>query len=290
MDMDIWAQIIINSIITGAIYALIVLGFNLIYWVTKFFNIAHGVYAVVAAYTVYFMYTTKGFNVYLSISAAILVAGLAGLLSDKLVFVKLRKRNASGMTMFVASLGIFTVLQAVVALIFTNQYRMLRKTYAVGKTFNVLGGVITETHLIVIVVVFITLAALILMRDKTGFGRAVKAIGDDEEVAKIVGINTNKIIAAVFFIGAASTGIGGILIGFDTGMMPASGMSLLLNAVTASIIGGAGNIYGGLLGSFMLGFAQNASVWWISGEWQDAIAFVMLIVFLLFRPRGIFGE
>ncbi|MEW6601289.1 MAG: branched-chain amino acid ABC transporter permease [Nitrospirota bacterium] len=288
--MDIWAQIIINSIITGAIYALIVLGFNLIYWVTKFFNIAHGVYAVVAAYTVYFMYTTKGSNVYLSIIAAILAAGLAGLLSDRFVFLPLRKRTASGMTMFVASLGIFTVLQAVVALIFTNQYRMLRKTYTAGKTFNILGGVITETHCIVIIVVFVTLAVLIILRDRTKFGRAVKAIGDDEEVAKIVGINTNKIIATVFFIGAASTGIGGILIGFDTGMMPASGMSLLLNAVTASIIGGAGNILGGLLGSFMLGFAQNASVWWISGEWQDAIAFVMLIIFLLFRPRGIFNE
>ncbi len=288
--MDIWAQIIINSIITGAIYALIVLGFNLIYWVTKFFNIAHGVYAVVAAYTVYFMYTKSGLNIYLSIFTGILLAGVAGLLSDKLVFVKLRKRNASGMTMFVASLGIFTVLQAVVALIFTNQYRVLRKVFTGGKSYEVLGGVITETHFIVIIIVLATLAGLILMRDKTKFGRAVKAIGDDEDVAKIVGINTNRIIGFVFFIGAASTGIGGILIGFDTGMMPASGMSLLLNAVTASIIGGAGNIYGGLLGSFMLGFAQNAAVWWISGEWQDAIAFVMLIIFLLFRPRGILGE
>lgn len=288
--MDIVIQLIINSIIAGAIYALIALGFNLVYWVTKFFNIAHGVYAVIAAYTVYYMYTTHGYNMYLSICTGVLLAGIAGVVSDKFIFIKLRKRNASPMTMFVASLGLFTVLQAVVAIMFTNQFRILTESFVSGKSYRFLGGVVTQTHLIIMITVLLMLAILIFMRDRTKFGKAVKAIGDDEEVAKVIGIDTDHIIGHVFFIGSLFAGVGGILIGFDIGIMPTMGMGLLLKAVTASIIGGVGNIYGGLLGAFLIGFAENFGVWQISGEWKDAISFAMLIVFLLFRPRGILGD
>ena len=122
---------------------------------------------------------------------------------------------------------------------------------------------------------------------KTLFGKAVNAVADDEEVAKIVGINTNKIIAAVFFIGSSIAGLAGILVGFDTGVEPTMGLSLLLKGIIASIIGGIGNIYGAVLGAFLLGFVENFGIWKISGEWKDAIAFGLLIIFLLFRPQGI---
>jgi branched-chain amino acid transport system permease protein len=106
-------------------------------------------------------------------------------------------------------------------------------------------------------------------------------------VAKIVGINTKKVIGWVFVIGSAIAGLAGILIGFDTGIEPTMGMSLLLKGVIASIIGGIGNVYGGVLGAFFLGFIENFGIWKISGEWKDAIAFGVLIIFLLFRPQGI---
>ena len=115
----------------------------------------------------------------------------------------------------------------------------------------------------------------------------IKAISDDEEVAKIVGINTNKIIGRVFFIGSAIAGLAGILTGFDIGIEPTMGMSLLLKGVIASIIGGVGSVYGGVIGAFLLGFVENFGIWKISGEWKDAIAFSVLILFLLFRPNGI---
>lgn len=121
----------------------------------------------------------------------------------------------------------------------------------------------------------------------TLFGKAVKAVGDDEEVSKIVGINTSKIIGRVFFIGSAIAGLAGILVGYDTGIEPTMGLSLLLKGVIASIIGGIGNVYGGVLGAFLLGFIENFGIWKISGEWKDAIAFGVLIIFLLFRPQGI---
>jgi len=131
------------------------------------------------------------------------------------------------------------------------------------------------------------MASLILLLYKTKFGKAVRAINDDEEVAKIVGINTNKIIGYVFFIGSAIAGLAGILVGFDTGIEPTMGLNLLIKCVIASIVGGVGNIYGGVLGAFLLGFVENFGIWKISGEWKDAIAFGLLILFLIFRPRGI---
>ena len=131
------------------------------------------------------------------------------------------------------------------------------------------------------------MVGLALLLKYTIFGKAIKAVNDDEEVAKIIGINTNKIIGRVFFIGSAIAGLSGILIGFDTGIEPTMGLGLLLKGVIASIIGGIGNLYGGVIGAFFLGFIENFGIWKISGEWKDAIAFALLIIFLLFRPQGI---
>ena len=143
-------------------------------------------------------------------------------------------------------------------------------------------------HIILADIVIIT--ALTVLLRYTMFGKSVTAIGDNEEVAKIVGINTRKVIGVVFFIGAAIAGLAGISVGFDTGIQPAMGLSLLLKGIAASIIGGVGNVYGGVLGAFLIGFVENFGIWQISGEWKDAIAFALLILFLVFRPQGIFGK
>ena len=137
---------------------------------------------------------------------------------------------------------------------------------------------------------FRSTVGLVLLLKYTMFGKAIKAVSDDEEVAKIVGINTNKIISYVFFIGSAIAGLGGILVGFDTGIEPTMGFALLLKGVIAAIIGGVGSIYGALIGAFLLGFVENFGIWQISGEWKDAIAFILLILFLIFRPRGIMNK
>ena len=150
-----------------------------------------------------------------------------------------------------------------------------------------MGGVITQTQLITLITALVIMAVIAMVFRYTLFGKAIKAIGDDEEVSKIVGINTEKIIGKVFFIGSAIGGLAGILIGFDTGIEPTMGLSLLLKGVIASIIGGIGNVYGGVIGAFFLAFVENFGIWKISGEWKDAIAFGVLILFLLWRPQGI---
>jgi branched-chain amino acid transport system permease protein len=285
--MDILSQIILNSFITGAIYSLIALGFNLNYWVTKFFNIAHGVFAVVGVYTVLLLYKMMGLNLYMSIPAGIGFAGITGLLSDKIIFRVLRKKEASSVVKLVASLGLFTAVQSLVAMVFDSDFKILTSTFQTQRSFSVFGGVITDIHIFIMMSVTAILIILTFVLNKTKFGKSVKAIGDDEEVAKIIGINTDRVIGYVFLIGSAIAGIGGILVGFDTGLMPTMGMGLLLKGAIASIVGGIGNIYGGVLGAFFLGFVENFGIWYIPGEWKDAIAFGLLISFLLFRPRGI---
>lgn len=288
--MEIVPQLILNSIIAGSIYALIALGFNFVYGATKFFNLAHGVMAAIGGYAVFYFAKTLGLNLYFAVILGVALAGIVGYSLDKFIYLPLRKRKASNMVLLVASLGAMTALQAVIAILFTSRFKTILQNIGTQKLFKVLGGVITQTQLIIIVVTTLILAGLVFLLYKTQFGKAVRAISDDEEVAQIVGINTNKIIGYVFFIGSALAGLAGILVGFDTGIEPTMGLGLLLKGVIASVIGGVGNIYGGVLGAFLLGFVENFGIWKISGEWKDAIAFTLLIVFLIFRPRGIMNK
>lgn len=288
--MEIVPQLILNSIIAGSIYALIALGFNFVYGATKFFNLAHGVMAAIGGYAVFYFAKTLGLNLYFAVILGVALAGIVGYGLDKFIYLPLRKRKASNMVLLVASLGAMTALQAVIAILFTSRFKTISQNIGTQKLFEVLGGVITQTQLIIILVTALILAGLVFLLYKTQFGKAVRAISDDEEVARIVGINTNKIIGYVFFIGSALAGLAGILVGFDTGIEPTMGLGLLLKGVIASVIGGVGNIYGGVLGAFLLGFVENFGIWKISGEWKDAIAFTLLIVFLIFRPRGIMNK
>ncbi|NDE68438.1 branched-chain amino acid ABC transporter permease [bacterium] len=191
------------------------------------------------------------------------------------------------MVLLVASLGAFTALQAIVAILFTSQFQTLSRSAGDERVFDLFGGVITGVQLIILITGLVIMFVMAFVLKHAMFGKAVKAVGDDEEVSKIVGINTRVIIGKVFIIGSAIAGLAGILVGFDTGIEPTMGLSLLLKGVIASIIGGIGNIYGGVLGAFFLGFIENFGIWKISGEWKDAIAFGVLIIFLLFRPQGI---
>ena len=288
--MDIVPQLILNSVIAGAIYTLIAIGFNLIYGATKFFNLAHGVMAAVGGYAVFYLSKTLGWNLSIAVVLGIIIAGLIGYATDKFIYLPLRRRKASGLILLVASLGVFTALQAILAIIFSSQFQTLTQGVGTQKTYEIFGGIITQMQLIIFISGMVIMAALGLLLKYTRLGKAIKAISDDEEVARMIGINTNKIIGYVFFIGSAIAGLAGILVGFDTGIEPTMGLSLLLKGVIAAIVGGVGSLYGGVLGAFLLGFVENFGIWQISGEWKDAIAFTLLIVFLIFRPRGIMNK
>ena len=287
--MEILPQLILNGLIAGAVYSLVALGFNLIYGTAKFFDLGYGALTAVGGYTVFYFSKTLGLNIYLSIIIGILIAGLIGFIIEKLVYRKLRNKKASNMVFMITSLGVMTTLQAIIAILFSSQFQTFSDKIE-SRTFEIFGAVITNVQATMFILSIFIMLALAFVFKFTKFGKVIKAVSDDEEVSKIVGIDTNKVIGRVFFIGSAIAGLAGILVGFDTGIEPTMGFSLLLKGVIASIIGGVGNIYGGVLGAFFLGLVENFGIWQISGEWKDAIAFTILIIFLLFKPHGFLGK
>jgi branched-chain amino acid transport system permease protein len=229
------------------------------------------------------------FPLWTAVFAGIAVAALLGFLLEHALFRPLRVKKASNLVFLIASLGAYTAFEALIAILFTSQFRTLAslvtaKVYAFG------NATLTDVQLLMIALSFLTLAGLWALLSFTRFGKAVRAITDDEEVAKIVGIDTNKIIGLVFLIGSAIMGAAGILSGFDTGIEPRMGFLLILEGAIAAIVGGMGNVYGGFLGAYLLGFGENFGVWLVPGQWKYAIAFGVLLVFLIFRPQGFLGK
>lgn len=282
-------QVIVNSIIAGSIYALAGMSFNLIYGVSRTFNLAHGTVGAVAAYTVFFLSSENGAPIFVSATLAIVAAALTGLFLEFLVFRPLRSRKASNLVLMIASLGASVVMEALLAILFTSQFQTITHLIPTG-TYPVLGGSITGIQVAIVASAVLTLVGLWFLLTRTSFGKAVRAISDDEEVARIVGIDTNRVITLVFILGAALMGLAGILAGFDTGLEPRMGFLLLLGAAIAAIIGGIGNVYGAFFAAFILGFAENFGVWFLTGSWKYAIAFALLTLFLLVRPQGLFGK
>ncbi len=288
--MDIVVQILLNAVIAGAIYTLLALGFNLIYSTARFFDLGYGALTAVGGYSVFWLYKGVGLPLWPSIIIGVAIAGALGWGISKLVYQPLRTRKASNTVLLVAALGVLTVVQAVVAIIFTSQFQTLSLNAGEEQTYQILGGVITQTQVLILAAGLIIMVVLGLVLKYTRIGRAVRAVADDEEVANIVGINSSRIMSWIFFIGSAIGGLAGIAVGFDTGIQPTMGMSLLLKGVIAAIIGGIGNVWGGVVGAFVLALIENLGAWQFSGEWKDAIAFGVLILFLIFRPKGILGK
>jgi len=164
------------------------------------------------------------------------------------------------------------------------------RTWQVVEGINVFGARITPVQIIIIgtSILLVLLTGLYLRHSKTG--RAMRAVSNDPDLANISGINSNKVILTSFAIGSALVGIAGILVSLDVDMTPTMGMNALMMGVVAMIVGGVGSIWGIVLGSLLLALAQNLGVWYISSQWQDAIAFAILLIFLLFKPEGFFGK
>ena len=215
-----------------------------------------------------------------------MLAGAAGLAIYRGIYYYLRRQARSPLVMLVASLGLLLSITAFISIIFSPDGRPLAEPFgSVPWAFG--GATIKPFQVFIIGVALVVFAGLALLLNRTSFGKAVRAIGDDEEVARIVGINTPVVIAIIFFLGAAISALGGILLGEDIGIRPQMGLLLLLKGWIASVVGGIGNIYGALLGGFVLGMVENYGVWYISAQWKDAIAFILLIFFLSFWPKGI---
>ena len=251
------------------------------------FTIIAGLPAVaLGAWCGYLTAGAPGAGLYLSWAVSCLLAGCVGLALYRGLYAYMRQRARSPLIMLVASLGILLAIAAFIVIVFESAPRTLPTAFG-SETWKIAGARIKGFNVFGIGVALAGFAVLWLLLRQTSFGRAARAIGDDEEVSKVVGINTTVIIAAVFFIGAMYAALAGILTGHDTALQPRMGLLLLLKGWIASVVGGIGNLYGAIVGGFVLGVVEQFGIWDLAGEWKDAIAFILLILFLSFWPQGL---
>jgi branched-chain amino acid transport system permease protein len=281
-------QLLLNGIIAGSIYALIGLSFTVIYRTVKFFHFAHGIVYTAGAYCAYVLITFLGFNIILAFVISMAFTCLLGMVIDKTTYLPLRKQKAPPLVLLIASFGIFIFLQNLIQLIFGAQILTLR-TGPIKEGHSILGAIITDNQIIILVVSILLMFLLWFFIIKTRFGKAMRAVSDDSIASSVLGINPNKTILGAFALGSALAGAAGILISLETNIEPTMGFTAILKGIIASIIGGIGNIPGAMLGGFLLGIVENLGIWHIQAGWKDSIAFAILIIFLLFRPGGIFN-
>lgn len=240
----------------------------------------------IGGYGVLLVSSQWGMPLAIGIIAGVLAAGFVGLAIDRFVYARLRAKKASSMILLIASLGAFTALQALIAIVFTSDYQSLPRISS--ESYDVFGGTVTSVQLLMIIsAILLTIGAHVLLK-QTAFGKAVRAVSDDCEVSKIVGINTEKVFAVVFFLASGIAGYAGILLGLDVGLDPLMGFLPMLAGIVGAIVGGMGEVTFGYVGSMIESFLQNTVIFRLSQEWSSPVTFALLILFLLFRPRGLF--
>jgi branched-chain amino acid transport system permease protein len=284
--MSIASQLIANGIIAGGIYALVALGYTMVYGILKFINFAHGEIFMMGAYVAWTLSILLGFNIIVATVIAMLVAALLGFVIEKIAYKPLR--HAGRLAPLITAIGMSLFLQALALLIFGSQIRTF-KTGTVEAGMPILGAVVTKLQLVIIGISIGLMIALHLFIKYTKIGKAMRAVADNPETASIIGIDVNKIISAVFIIGSSLAAVAGVLVALEQNLQPTMGVTIGIKAFTAAVVGGIGNIYGALLGGFLIGLAENIGIWFIPSGYKDAIAFIILIIFLLFKPSGIFG-
>ncbi len=282
-------QTLVNSLSAAAVYALVALGFALIYNTVRFFHFAHGIVFTGGAYFVFLLKVWLGFPLFFSIIVAIGLSAILGCLIEISIYRRLRHKGASSLILLLASLGVYVVLQNIVSMVFGDDIKTIRSGM-VEEGINILGTKVTPIQIAIIAVSLSLLVSCFLFLKYTKIGQSMRAVANDPELACASGIESDRVILATFALGSALAGIAGILVALDVDMSPTMGMNALMMGVVAVIIGGVGSIPGVALGALLLGMAQHLGVWKISSQWQDAIAFVILLIFLLFRPQGFLGR
>lgn len=283
------AQLIVNGLISGAGYGLIAVSFAIIYNTTHFFHFAHAAVYTVAAYVALSL-TAIG---YLSTPAALLgsfaAAGLLGGLMELSVYRPLRNRKASPIILLLASLGLLIMLQNCISLIFGDGTKLLPGSVA-AEGIHVLSARITWAQLTIVVVSFglYSLVALVLRYSRAG--RTMRAVGNEPELARIMGVDSARSILTAFMLGSLLVGVAAVLVAYDTGLRPTMGFNALLFGVVAMVVGGIGSVSGAFLGGLIIGFVQQTGAWVLPSKWQDVIVFLILTFFLILKPKGLLGK
>lgn len=281
-----YLQLILNGLIGGGVYALFAVGLTMIYSVFGFINFAHGELIAWGAYAVLlFTAPPLGLPIWAAVLPALALVVCLALVQDKFVFAPLR--TSQPVTLLIASIGLSFLLRSLLQLVFGSDLRSYESGYYGIAEFGDILFTHVQLGMIGLAVVF--LGGLYLLLTRTLLGKSLRAVSDNLELAGLYGVDLKKVSRTVWILSAVFAGSGGILLGLDTSLDPMMGLTNMLKGFAAVLLGGAGNVWGALLGGIFIGVVENLGTAFFSPGYKDFTAFAMIIVLLLFRPQGIFA-
>lgn len=282
----IW-QFIINGLITGILYSLLAIGFALVYNTTRVFHIAAAGIYVFAAYMFWFFVAKVEFAIIPASLIAIVLTMFLSLLSELCVYRPLKNKKASHNVAMIASIGLMTVIINTIAMCFGNETKVVENAILQPLTFGDI--IITTPQKYQTVVGIVVLAVFMAVLKWTNWGLRLKALSADETLFETLGYNTNATRVLVFLVSGAFIALASCLTVYDVGLDPNMGMSILINAMVAMILGGVGKFSTCILGGLSLGLLQSLTVYHFASNWQNAVTFLVLLILLFLRPQGIAG-
>lgn len=284
MDPQI-AQLIINGISVGSIIALAAVGLTLTYGILRLSNFAHGDFMTLGAYLT-LLANTLGINIWLSmvLGAAVTVASV--LLSEKIIWGPMRSRRASATTLIIISIGLALFIRNGIILIWGGSNQ--RYDLPVAEALTLLGLRVPFYDLLVMGLAVVAIVALHYLLQNTRIGKAMRAVADDIDLARVTGINVDRVVIWTWIIAGGLTALGGSLLGLVEAVRPNMGWFLILPLFASVILGGIGNPYGAIAGALVIGIAQEVSTYWLPTEYKLGVALVIMVLVLLFRPQGLF--
>ena len=283
-------QYLINGISIGAVYAIIALGYTMVYGIAKMLNFAHGDVIMVGAYMSYCVTNYLGLPVAISVLVAVAVCTLLGIVIEGLAYKPLR--GVPSLAVLITAIGVSYFLQNAAQLIWGSAPKNF-KSIVTMKPVVLFGGQLTITGEVIYTIVasVLIMVALTLFINKSRMGKAMRAVSEDRAAAQLMGINVNQTISTTFAIGSALAAVAGVLLCSTVPtLMPTTGSMPGIRAFTAAVFGGIGSIPGAMLGGILLGIIETFSKAYLSTQFSDAIVFLVLIVILLVKPAGLLGK
>ena len=281
---------LINGISLGSVYAIIALGYTMVYGIARMLNFAHGDIIMVGGFTVFTIVTTMGGSPVVGILASVVVCTVLGVTIERVAYRPLR--DASPLAVLITAIGVSYLLQNVALLIFGSNARQFTSVITVP-ALKLAGGKLSISSVTIVTILscIVITAALMTFINKTKMGQAMLAVSEDRGAATLMGINVNRTISVTFAIGSALAAVAGVLLcSAYPSLSPYTGSMPGIKAFVAAVFGGIGSIPGAFIGGILLGIIENLAKAYISSQLSDAIVFSVLIIVLLVRPTGILGK
>lgn len=279
---------IMNGLSTGGMYALVAIGYTMVYGIAKMINFAHGEFIMVGAYIAYVFTTMLKMPIFVSVIASIIGCALLGVITEKVAYKPLR--GSGSLSVLITAIGVSYLLQNLFLILFGSAARTF-PTYMKSGTLNIFGIRITYISLLSLCLTLVCTGILLFFINKTRLGKAMRAVSEDRGAAELMGINVNNTISLTFAIGSGLGAIAGIIYGMSYSLInPYLGAMLGIKAFIAAVLGGIGNIQGAMVGGLIIGVVEAFTIAYISSTFSDAVVFGILIFILLVKPAGLFGK